>query len=76
MDLTLNDAEYFADTILKRVEILIHERDTLKLELSRRSDGFLEHNKSFVRSFQENIISSAIDSDRIAKLERILLMKD
>mgnify|MGYP006916168035 CR=1 FL=1 len=76
MDLTLNDAEYFADTISKRVEQLLTERDTLKNELSRRSDGFLEHNKAFVRSFQENIISNSISSERIAKLERILIMKD
>lgn len=76
MDLTLNDAEYFADTIAKRVETLLAERDSLRLELSRRSDGNLEHNKAFVRSFQENIISNAIAADRIAKLERILLMKD
>ena len=76
MDLTLNDAEYFADTISKRIEQLLTERDTLKNELSRRSDGFLEHNKAFVRSFQENIISNSISSERIAKLERILIMKD
>ena len=72
----MNDAEYFADTISKRIEQLLTERDTLKNELSRRSDGFLEHNKAFVRSFQENIISNSISSERIAKLERILIMKD
>ena len=72
MNLNLNDAEYFADTISKRVEQILIERDNLKRELSKRSDGFLEHNKAFVRSFQENIISSQIYSERIAKLERIL----
>ena len=76
MEVTLNDAEYFAETISKRVEQLLSERDTLKIEISRRSDGNLEHNKAFVRSFQENIISNSIASERIAKLERILLMKD
>ena len=76
MEITLNDSDYFADTISKRVGQLLLERDTLRRELSRRSDGNLEHNKAFVRSFQENIISNAAASDRIARLERILLMKD
>jgi len=73
MGVTLNDAEYFADTISKRVDMLLAENDNLKHEILRRSDRFLENNNAFVRSFQENIISSAIFSDRIEKLERILL---
>ena len=56
MGISLTDAEYFADTISKRVEQLINERDILKRELSRNSDGSLEYNKEFVRNFQENII--------------------
>lgn len=76
MEITLNDSEYFVDTISKRVGQLLLERDTLRRELSRRSDGILEHNKAFVRSFQESIISGATASDRIAKLERILLMRN
>ncbi len=72
----MNDAEYFADTILKRVEQLMNERDTLKRELSRRSNGNSEHNKAFVRAFQENIISNAVAAGRIEKLERILLMRN
>ncbi|MBR2209787.1 MAG: hypothetical protein IJ859_13355 [Synergistaceae bacterium] len=76
MDLSLNDAEYFADTISKRVEQLLAERDTLKHELSMRLDGNLENNKAFVRGFQESIISHNAAADRIAKLERILLMRN
>ena len=76
MEITLNDSDYFADTISKRVGQLLLERDTLRRELSRRSDGNLEHNKAFIRSFQENIISGSIAFERIAKLERILLMRD
>ncbi len=76
MEITLNDSEYFVDTISKRVGQLLLERDTLRRELSRRSDGNLEHNKAFIRGFQENIISSATACERIARLERILLMRD
>ena len=72
----MNDAEYFIDTISKRVEQLINERNTLRLELSRRSNGNLEHNKAFVCAFQESIISSAAADERIAKLEHILMIRN
>ena len=75
MELTLNDTEYFADTISKRVGQLLNERGTLRRELSRRLDGNLEHSRDFVLNFQENIISGCIACERIAKLEKILLMK-
>ena len=72
MGLTLSDAEYFADTISKRVEQLINERNNLRLDLSKNSNGSLEHNRAFIRAFQENIISNAIFSEKITKLEHIL----
>lgn len=71
----MNDAEYFADAISQRVGQLINERDLLRRELSRNSSGSLEHNKEFVRAFEENIISSSIAADRIAKLEYILAVR-
>ena len=74
MGANFNDAEYFADTISKRVEHLINERNILRQELSRRSNGNLEQNKDFVRTFQESIISSAAASERIARLEYILAL--
>lgn len=72
MGISLTDAEYFADTISKRVEQLINERDILKRELSRNSDGSLEYNKEFVRNFQENIILNAAAAEKITRLEHIL----
>ncbi len=72
MGISLTDAEYFADTISKRVEQLINERDILKRELSRNSDGSLEYNKEFVRNFQENIILNAAATEKITRLEHIL----
>ena len=74
MGANLNDADYFADTISRRVEQLINERNILRQELSRRSNGNLEQNKDFVRTFQESIISSAAASERIARLEYILAL--
>ena len=74
MGANFNDAEYFADTTSKRVEHLINERNILRQELSRRSNGNLEQNKDFVRTFQESIISSAAASERIARLEYILAL--
>ena len=76
MGVNLNDVEYFADTISKRVEQLINERDSLRRELSRRSDGNLEHNIAFVRAFQENIISNAAAAERIVRLEHILAIRN
>ena len=75
MAINLNDAEYFADTISKRVDSLLNERDALRREISRNTSGNLENNKSFVRCFQENILVNAMNEQRITKLERILLMK-
>ncbi|MBR1485944.1 MAG: hypothetical protein IJ597_01640 [Synergistaceae bacterium] len=75
MAINLNDAEYFADTISKRVDILLNERDVLRREISRHTNGNLENNKAFVRIFQENILISAMNEQRITKLERILLMR-
>ena len=72
---TLNDAEYFAGEISKQVGQLLNERDNLRRELSRRMDGSLEHDKAFVRCFQENVISASASDGRIARLEKILLMK-
>ena len=72
---TLNDAEYFAGEISKQVGGLLNERDNLRRELSRRSDGSIECDRAFVRCFQENIISGAVSADRITRLEKILLMK-
>jgi len=75
MAINLNDAEYFADTISKRVDSLLNERDVLRREISRHTSGNLENNKAFVRCFQENILAGAMNEQRITKLERILLME-
>lgn len=76
MGANLNDAEYFADTISQRIGQLIDERDILRRELSRNSNGNLTHNKEFVRAFQENIISNAASNEKIERLEHILLMRE
>ena len=76
MGANLNDADYFADTISRRVEQLINERNNLRYELSRNSDGNLEHNKAFVREFQENITSNDIAAEKITRLEHILMMRN
>ena len=75
MAMNLNDAEYFADTISNRIDQLLNERKILRRELSRKSDGTLEHEKSFVRAYQDNIINIAISADRTARLEHILAMR-
>lgn len=74
MPINLNNAEYFADTILKRVDQLINERNTLKMELARRSDGTLQHEKSFVKAYRDNVINIASASDKIMRLEHLLLL--
>ena len=75
MAVNLNDAEYFADTIMSRVEQLLNERDILRRELSRKSDGTLEQDKSFVRAYQNNIIDNAAAADKITRLEHMLLTR-
>ncbi|MDY6400626.1 MAG: hypothetical protein SPL10_06900 [Synergistales bacterium] len=75
MGVNLNDAEYFADTISKRIGQLIDERNILRRELSRNSSGNLEQSKEFVRLFQENIISNAASAEKFERLEHILLMR-
>ena len=75
MAANLTDAEYFADTILSRVNQLINERNILRRELARKSDGTLEHDKAFVRAYQNNIIDNALAEDKIARLEHMLLIR-
>ena len=74
MPVNLNDAEYFADTIAKRVEQMINERDMLRKELDRRRKGTLDHEKAFIKAYQDNIIDAALSAEKIMKLERILML--
>ena len=75
MAANLNDTEYFADTIMNRVEQLINERNILRREISRKSDGTLEHDKAFVRAYQDNIADNAAACEKIARLEHMLLVR-
>ncbi|MBQ3449732.1 MAG: hypothetical protein IJG34_07575 [Synergistaceae bacterium] len=75
MAMNLNDAEYFADTISNRIDQILNERKILRRELARKSDGTLEHEKSFVRAYQDNIINNAMNSDKAARLEHILAIR-
>ena len=75
MAMNLNDAEYFADTISNRIDQLLNERKILRRELARKSDGTLEHEKSSVRAYQDNIINIAMNADKTARLEHILAMR-
>lgn len=74
MPVNLNDAEYFADTIAKRVEQMINERDMLRRELDRRRKGTLDNEKAFIKAYQDNIIDNAMSLEKITKLERILML--
>ena len=75
MAANLNDAEYFADTIMNRVSQLINERNILRCELARKSDGTLEHDKAFVRAYQNNVADNSASSEKIARLEHMLLIR-
>lgn len=75
MAMNLNDAEYFADTISNRIDQLLNERKILRRELSRKTDGTLEHEKSFVRAYQDNIINNAMNDDRTSRLEHMLALR-
>jgi hypothetical protein len=75
MAMNLNDAEYFADTISNRIDQLLNERKILRRELSRKTDGTLEHEKSFVRAYQDNIINNAMNDERTYRLEHILAIR-
>ena len=66
MAANLNDAEYFADTIMNRVS---------RRELARKSDGTLEHDKAFVRAYQNNVADNSASSEKIARLEHMLLIR-
>lgn len=71
----LNEIDFYADALSERVENLLRERAVLRRELARKSDGTLEREKEFVRLYQENIVNDALYSDKIAKLEHILLTR-
>lgn len=75
MAMNFNNAEYFADTISTRIDQLLNERKILRRELARKSDGTLEHEKSFVRAYQDNIINNAMNADKAARLEHILALR-
>lgn len=76
MATSLNDIEYLADTLSQRVEQLLKERNTLRQELARKSDGNLEHNKAFIKAYQDGIISNSIANEKISKLEYLLTLND
>ena len=71
----LNEIDFYADALSERVENLLRERAVLRRELARKSDGTLEREKEFVRLYQENVVNDALYSDKIAKLEHILLTR-
>ena len=74
MATTLNEIEYLADTLSQRVDKLLSERTTLRRELARNSDGNLEHNKAFIRAYQDNIIANSSANEKITKLEYLLTL--
>ncbi len=69
------NVEYFADTIMNRVEQLINERNTLRRELARKSDGTLERDKAFVRAYQDSVADNSAASEKIARLEHLLMIR-
>ena len=69
------NVEYFADTIMNRVEQLINERNTLRRELARKSDGTLERDKAFVRAYQDSVTDNSAASEKIARLEHLLMIR-
>ena len=75
MSIGLTEIEYFAESLNKRVNQILHERDSLRRELARRSDGSIERDKEFVRACIDNIINKNIYSGKIARLEHILLTR-
>ena len=75
MVFNLNDAEYFADTIYSRVKQLISERDILKSELARQSNGTMEQDKAFVKAYQDNVFNNDSASVKIARLEHLLMIR-
>ena len=75
MSIGLTEIEYFADSLNERVKQLLRERDSLRRELARRYDGSIERDKEFVRACFDNIINKNIYSEKIARLEHILLTR-
>ena len=75
MSIGLTEIEYFAESLNQRVNQILHERDSLRKELARRSDGSIERDKEFVRACIDNIINKNIYSGKIARLEHILLTR-
>lgn len=75
MPMNLNDAEYLADTISQKIGQLLNERNILRRELERSINSNIGREKDFVRTYQENIVNSAINSEVTARLEHMLLIK-
>ncbi len=76
MAVTLNEIEYLADTLSQRVDKLLDERINLRRELVRNTDGNLEHNKSFIRAYQDGIIANSSANEKITKLEYLLTLNN
>ena len=75
MAVSLKEAEYSTDIILHRVEQLVSERNNLRKELSRKSAGNLEQDKAFVMSYQNSVIDNFYASQKITKLENLLMIR-
>ena len=71
----LNEIDFYAESLLERVDQLLKERSVLRRELARNSDGTIERDKEFVRLYQDNIINSAMYSERVTRLEHILITR-
>ena len=68
----LDDIEYSVSTLSQRVEQLVNERNVLRRELAKNSDGNLEHNKVFIQAYQDNIITRTSAAEKIYRLEYLL----
>lgn len=66
-----NNAEYYIDTISRRVEQLLKERFILRKEIAHSSDGNLAQNSAFLEAFMRTIIINDVNSD---KFDRVAFM--
>ena len=71
----LDEAENAAENLFNKVKQLLDERNILRGDLAKKSDSNLDRDKAFVCAYKENIISSDLASDKIAKLEHFLTMR-
>ena len=71
----LKQAEFLADTLAHKIDNLLTERNNLRSELARKSNGSLDCDKAFVQACKHAAIDRTYAEMKASKLEHLLLIR-